>query len=144
MRAHLPSWSADRVAWTRAGLLGYANADPPRSPACQAQGGRSREKADLVHASDPLISDATDDADARCQARPAAARRGFRDDPLCASVTRATVEFEGETVPLCGIHLKMYVRWGTDAAEQARQLWAWPVAEDVSDVWGNGDRGERR
>jgi hypothetical protein len=98
----------------------------------------------LVHASDPLHSDAPDDEGARCQARPAAARRGFRDDLLCASLTSTTVGFEGVTVPLCGIHLKMYVRWGADAEQQARQLWAWPVAEGAYGVWGNAGPDERR
>ena len=97
-----------------------------------------------MHASDPLFSDAPEHEARRCLARPAAARRGFRDDLLCASVTRTTVEFEGETVPLCGIHLKMYLRWGSDAAQQARELWAWPVAGDDYGVWGNATGDERR
>jgi hypothetical protein len=66
---------------------------------------------------------------ARCQARPLAGRRGFRDDPLCASITGSTVDFHGSAVPVCGIHLKLYLRWGATAESQANDLWAWPVAE---------------
>jgi hypothetical protein len=66
---------------------------------------------------------------ARCQARPLSARRGYRDDLLCASIARSSVDFLGGAVPVCGIHLKSYVRWGVGAEAEATRLWAWPLAE---------------
>ena len=49
----------------------------------------------------------------RCQARPAAARIGYREDMLCASVAKTTIRFHGHSMPVCWIHRRMYERWAT-------------------------------
>jgi hypothetical protein len=63
----------------------------------------------------------------RCQARPAAARRGFREDVLCASYANTTVEFRDQLVPVCRMHEATYKRWGKDAECNAAELWEWPA-----------------
>lgn len=62
----------------------------------------------------------------QCQARPAAARRGFREDALCASRANTTVEFHGRSVPVCRMHEATYERWGSEAGTRAGELWEWP------------------
>ena len=61
----------------------------------------------------------------RCQARPAAARPGYREDMLCASTAKTTVTYRGVQVPVCRIHSATYAAWGEDADEHAEQRWAW-------------------
>ena len=63
----------------------------------------------------------------RCQARPAAARRGFREDVLCASNANTVVEFHDHLVAVCRMHEATYKRWGKDAEENAAELWEWPA-----------------
>jgi hypothetical protein len=63
----------------------------------------------------------------RCQARPAAARRGFREDVLCASNANTVVEFHDQRVAVCRMHEATYRRWGDRAEENAQQLWEWPA-----------------
>jgi hypothetical protein len=63
----------------------------------------------------------------RCQARPAAARRGFREDVLCASYANTTVEFRNQLVAVCRMHEATYKRWGKDAECNAAELWEWPA-----------------
>jgi hypothetical protein len=63
----------------------------------------------------------------RCQARPAAARRGFREDVLCASYANTTVEFRDQLVAVCRMHEATYKRWGTHAECNAAELWEWPA-----------------
>jgi hypothetical protein len=61
----------------------------------------------------------------RCQARPAAARRGFREDVLCASNANTYVEFRSGRVAVCRMHEATYARWGAEAEAKAAELWAW-------------------
>jgi hypothetical protein len=61
----------------------------------------------------------------RCQARPAAALRGFREDALCASMASTSVRFHGRDVPVCYMHERVYARWGIDAQTNAEQRWGW-------------------
>jgi hypothetical protein len=61
----------------------------------------------------------------QCQARPAAARRGFREDVLCASLSNTTVRFHGRDVAVCRMHEATYARWGADAERKAAELWEW-------------------
>jgi hypothetical protein len=63
----------------------------------------------------------------RCQARPAAARRGFREDVLCASHANTTVEFHNQLIAVCRMHEATYKRWGKHAEENAAELWEWPA-----------------
>jgi hypothetical protein len=65
----------------------------------------------------------------RCQARPAAARRGFREDVLCASNANTTVQFRDQPVAVCRMHEATYKRWGDAAEENAAELWEWRAAE---------------
>jgi hypothetical protein len=67
----------------------------------------------------------------RCQARPAAARRGFREDALCASLANTSVRFAGREVPVCRMHEATYARWASDAEERAQALWCWQVGESA-------------
>lgn len=60
-----------------------------------------------------------------CQARPAAARRGFRADVLCASLANTTVRYHGRDMPVCRMHEATYERWGASAEEKAADLWKW-------------------
>jgi hypothetical protein len=61
----------------------------------------------------------------RCQARPAAARRGFREDVLCASLANTVVEFRDQLVAVCRMHEATYRRWGAHAEKNAAELWEW-------------------
>jgi hypothetical protein len=61
----------------------------------------------------------------RCQARPRAARAGYRDDMLCASLANTLVSFRGIRVPVCRIHERMFGRWADDAERNAELLWVW-------------------
>jgi hypothetical protein len=63
-----------------------------------------------------------------CRAIPSAARRGWREDLLCASRAKTFVEFDGRAVPVCRMHEATYLRWGTDAEEKAIELWGWKRA----------------
>jgi hypothetical protein len=60
-----------------------------------------------------------------CRAIPAAARRGWRVDALCASIANTDVSFRGTQVPVCRMHQATYVRWGDDAERNAVELWGW-------------------
>jgi hypothetical protein len=60
-----------------------------------------------------------------CQARPAAARHGWREDSLCASRASTTVRFHHREMPLCRMHSAMYERWGESAEENAAAYWGW-------------------
>jgi hypothetical protein len=59
----------------------------------------------------------------QCQARPRAARAGYRDDMLCASIANTFVLFREFSVPVCRIHERMFGRWGDDAEQNAETLW---------------------
>jgi hypothetical protein len=61
----------------------------------------------------------------QCQARPAAARRGFREDALCASLSNTSVRFRERDVPVCRMHEATYARWGDEAEAKAEELWEW-------------------
>jgi hypothetical protein len=61
----------------------------------------------------------------RCQARPSAARLGYREDLLCATHTSTSVVFDGSCVAVCRIHLGMYLRWGAAAEDLAAVRWGW-------------------
>jgi hypothetical protein len=60
-----------------------------------------------------------------CQALPAAARRGFREDALCASRAKTHVAFRGGSVAVCRMHEATYQRWGAEAESNAQTLWGW-------------------
>jgi hypothetical protein len=64
----------------------------------------------------------------RCQARPRAARRWSREDPLCASIANSHVDYLARLVPVCRIHQAAYARWGVEAERLALELWGWPPA----------------
>jgi hypothetical protein len=68
----------------------------------------------------------------RCQARPAAARRGFREDMLCASYANTVVRFRGVEMPVCRIHETAFERWGSDAEGNAEALWAWTTSPELA------------
>lgn len=65
-----------------------------------------------------------------CQALPAAARRGFREDALCASSAKTHVAFRGGYVAVCRMHEATYLRWGDDAESNAQTLWGWQTVDD--------------
>jgi hypothetical protein len=75
------------------------------------------------HANLPILS-ARDEPE-RCQARPAAARRGFREDVLCASNANTHVRFRDGDVAVCRMHEATYGRWGDEAEAKAAELWEW-------------------
>jgi hypothetical protein len=75
--------------------------------------------------------EAVESPGSRCQARPAAARRGWREDPLCASHANTSVRFHGVDMPVCGIHAQTYLRWGSEAERNAVELWGWPDADQM-------------
>ena len=60
-----------------------------------------------------------------CQARPSAARAGYREDMLCATRTSTSVVFDDTCVAVCRIHLGMYLRWGGAAEGLATVHWGW-------------------
>jgi hypothetical protein len=64
----------------------------------------------------------------RCQARPRAARPGYREDMLCASSACTTIEYRGVAMPVCRIHEAKYQRWGAQAEENAESQWGWAPA----------------
>ena len=103
------------------GLFQTRGAERQVGAATDAHPGR---KQGLMATAEPMPPDA--DPGPRCQAQPLAARRGFRDDVLCASIANSSVDFRGRPVAVCRIHLKMYVGWGTAAEQHAARLWAWP------------------
>ena len=72
-------------------------------------------------------------SDLRCQARPRAARPGYREDMLCASTACTTVAFFGSEIPVCRIHEAKYARWGDDAEEQAVLHWDWVPPANARD-----------
>jgi hypothetical protein len=65
-----------------------------------------------------------------CQAVPSAARRGWREDALCASIAKTEVEFCDQLVPVCRMHEATYARWGDTAERNAIELWRW-VCDDA-------------
>jgi hypothetical protein len=75
-----------------------------------------------VHVTTP---EAIAEAALRCQARPKAARPGFRDDMLCANAGNSVVHFEALDVPVCKLHEATFTRWGLDADDLARTRWGW-------------------
>jgi hypothetical protein len=62
---------------------------------------------------------------ARCQAQPSAARPGYREDMLCASVANCVIRFEAVDVPVCTMHEATFSRWGASPTENARAGWGW-------------------
>jgi hypothetical protein len=70
---------------------------------------------------------AADDPSLRCQARPAAARRGFREDVLCASLANTAVPYRDGEMVVCRMHEATYARWGDSAEANAAELWKWPA-----------------
>jgi hypothetical protein len=44
---------------------------------------------------------------------------------LCASLANTLVSFRGLAVPVCGIHERMFRRWGDNAEPNAETLWSW-------------------
>lgn len=77
--------------------------------------------------------EAVESPGSRCQARPAAARHGWREDPLCASHANTSVVFHGVDVPVCGIHARTYERWGSEAEQHAVELWRWQEADRMQE-----------
>jgi hypothetical protein len=69
----------------------------------------------------------------RCQARPRAARPGYREDMLCASSASTTVPFHGIEMPVCRIHDASYTRWGDEAEAHASLHWGWIPPEAFRD-----------
>jgi hypothetical protein len=65
------------------------------------------------------------ETDLRCQARPRAARPGYREDMLCASTACTSVAFHERQVPVCRIHEAKYARWGGEAETHAAAEWGW-------------------
>jgi hypothetical protein len=62
---------------------------------------------------------------AQCLAIPGAARHGWREDALCASLAKTEVDFHGRTMPVCRMHEATYLRWGETAEQNAAELWDW-------------------
>jgi hypothetical protein len=69
--------------------------------------------------------EAVDQPRERCQARPAVARHGWREDSLCASLASTTLRFRGRDMPVCGMHRAVYERWGANADANAASFWGW-------------------
>jgi hypothetical protein len=78
--------------------------------------------------------EAVESPGSRCQARPAAARHGWREDPLCASHANTSARFRGDDIPVCGIHARTYLRWGSEAERNAVELWGWPDVDQMDDA----------
>jgi hypothetical protein len=72
--------------------------------------------------SEPIVERAT-----RCQARPRAARPGYREDMLCASLANIAVCFHDVDVPVCRMHEATFHRWAGSAEGNAAALWGWTV-----------------
>ncbi len=70
----------------------------------------------------------------RCQARPAAARHGWREDVLCASLANTFVCFHGVRMPVCRMHEAAFGRWGGEAEAKAATLWAWSADPTLARV----------
>jgi hypothetical protein len=66
----------------------------------------------------------------QCLAIPGAARRGWREDVLCASLANTEVEFHGRRIAVCRMHEATYARWGEAAETNAAELWEWPAGPD--------------
>jgi hypothetical protein len=66
-----------------------------------------------------------DSATTRCQARPRAARSGYREDMLCASTACSNVLFFGASMPVCRIHESIYAGWCETAEVRAVVAWGW-------------------
>jgi hypothetical protein len=75
----------------------------------------------------------------RCQARPRAARPGYREDMLCASSANTVVLFHGVEMPVCRIHDAKYARWGADGEAQAVLQWGWKPPEPLADATASGE-----
>jgi hypothetical protein len=67
----------------------------------------------------------SENASSRCQARPRAARPGYRTDMLCASEANTVVVFRAAEVPVCRMHESMYARWADQAEANAELRWGW-------------------
>ena len=78
---------------------------------------------------------------ARCQARPKAARPGYREDMLCASTACTAVTFRGYAVPVCRIHETKYARWGAAAEELAASQWGWTTPLVAADDANGAEAG---
>jgi hypothetical protein len=76
----------------------------------------------------------------RCQARPRAARPGYREDMLCASLANTSVCFHDVDVPVCRMHEATYRRWADAAEGNATALWGW-TAQSARNL--SGDHGPR-
>ena len=74
----------------------------------------------------------------RCQARPRAARPGYREDMLCASLANTTICFHDAEIPVCRMHEATYRRWADAAEANASALWGWsaPSARERSQDHG--------
>jgi hypothetical protein len=70
----------------------------------------------------------------RCQARPRAARAGYREDMLCASFASVVVMFHGVEKGVCRTHDASYGRWGADAHAFASLHWGWEPPEPLEGV----------
>lgn len=110
-RTGLPS-----TARFRAGRNGEAGARPP-----DATCGRLGSAAYLAVIRAQCCSPYAE----RCQARPAATLRGFREDVLCASMAGTSVRFRNRDIPVCHMHERVYARWGSHADANAERLWGW-------------------
>ena len=78
----------------------------------------------------------------RCQARPAVARFGFREDALCASAANTVVRFRTREMPVCGMHRAMYERWGDLAEQHAESAWMWFAGSDPDHACSSGGTQE--
>ena len=67
----------------------------------------------------------------RCQARPKAARAGYREDMLCGSTARSSVDYHGTRVAVCRMHVATYARWAEEAEANAESQWAWFYDKDT-------------
>ncbi len=74
-----------------------------------------------------MAAEARDAARGQCQARPAVARHGWREDTACANVAKTSIRFHGREVPVCWVHRRMWERWGENAEANAARYWYWPA-----------------
>ena len=82
-------------------LLGYRGSRPAGTVARQHLRDGAHQQGNGTTMAE---GEAVESPGSRCQARPAAARHGWREDPLCASHANTSVWFHGAAVPVCGIH----------------------------------------